>query len=639
MGIQASSSPIQSANAGGGRDVFVAKINASGTALVYSTYVGGSGEEFGSGIAVDSSGNAYVTGLTTSANFPGASSSVIQSTLRGGRNSIVAKLNAGGTALVYSTFLGGSGGNEGGNGIAVDSSGNAYVTGYTNSTDFPTTSGAFQRSYGGGFFDAFIAKINAAGTALVYSTYFGGNSWDTGFAIAVDSSGNAYLTGQTSSSNLPGASSSSIGPTLPCCASNAYVAKLNSAGTSLVYSTYLSDNSTSSGDVGAGIAVDSSGNAYVTGEAFGPNLIGASSSPIQSTLKGSQDAFLVKLNAAGTAVVYSTYLGGSGADTGRAIAVDSSGNTYMGGTTWSTDFPGVSSSTIQPVFGGGDADAFVAEVNAAGTALVFSTYLGGAGHDQINSGGLALDGSGNIHVAGSTQSSNFPTTPGALQTTFAGGSSDAFVAKIAKSASTVTTLSSNVNPAIFGQSVMFTANVSSSSGTPTGSVTFSDGSTTLQTVALSSGQAGLTTSTLTVGSHTITAQYNPDTSAFAPSSGTLTERIEYGICTLYDQTKSVKSGAAYPIKLYLCNATGADVSSSTIVLHATSIVGLSTFSGTVEDTGNANPDSDFRFDSTLGPSGGYIFNLSTQGLASGTYNLLFTAGSDPVTHSVPFGVH
>src|SRR6266513_519626 len=181
---------------GGGSDAFVAKINAAGTALVYSTYLGGSGDDFGQGIAVDAAGNAYVTGYTGSTNFPGASSSTIQSSNGGGIDAFVAKINAAGTALVYSTYLGGSSVDEG-FGIAVDAAGNAYVTGETGSTDFHGASSSMIQSSNGGGFDAFVAKFNAGGTALVYSTYLGGSSDDLGFGIAADGAGNAYVTGYT----------------------------------------------------------------------------------------------------------------------------------------------------------------------------------------------------------------------------------------------------------------------------------------------------------------------------------------------------------------------------------------------------------------------------------------------------------
>ncbi len=411
----ANSSPIQSAF-GGFENAFVAKLNAAGSALVYSTYLGGSGSDEGNGIAVDSSGNAYVTGPTTSTNFPTANA--FHSAFAGGVDAFVAKLNAAGSTLVYSTYLGGSG-NDVGFGIAVDSSGNAYVTGSTDSTNFPGASSSPIQSAFGGIEDAFVAKLNAAGSALLYSTYLGGSGFDEGLGIAVDSSGNAYVTGGTFSTNFPGASSSPI-QSANGGGFDAFVAKLDAAGSTLVYSTYLGGIGF---DEGLGIAVDSSGNAYVTGRTASTNFRTANA--FQSALSGSLDAFVAKLNAAGTALVYSTYLGGSNVDFGFGIAVDSSGNAYVTGGTNSTDFPGASSSPIQSALSG-SLDAFVAKLNAAGSALLYSTYLGGIGLDRGS--GIAVDSSGNAYVTGLTGSANFPTA-NAFQSALS-GSFDAFVAKI-----------------------------------------------------------------------------------------------------------------------------------------------------------------------------------------------------------------
>src|SRR5713226_9516189 len=227
----------------------------------------------------------------------------------------VSKLNSSGSALLYSTYLGGSS-DAVGQGIAVDSSGNAYVTGYTQSSNFPTTAGALQTTFGG-LADAFVSKLNSSGSALVYSTYLGGGSTDFGFGIAVDSSGGAYVTGYTQSSNFPataGALQTSFGG-VP----DAFVSKLNSSGSALVYSTYLGG---SSFDSGQGIAVDSSGDAYVTGYTSSSNFP-ATAGALQTTFGGGADAFVSKLNSGGSALVYSTYLGGSSFDFGFGIAVDS----------------------------------------------------------------------------------------------------------------------------------------------------------------------------------------------------------------------------------------------------------------------------------------------------------------------------
>ncbi len=422
-------SPHQSANGEGvGGTAFVTKFNASGSALVYSTYLGGSnGSDVGNGIAVDSSGNVYVTGRTTSTNFPTVNQ--FQFTNGGGvkGTAFVTKLDASGSFLAYSTYLGGTGG-DAGNGIAVDSSGNAYVTGSTGSVDFPTMN-PFQLRNGEATAGstAFVTKFNASGSALVYSTYLGGTymagaltAGDTGYGIAVDSGGNAYVTGNTRSQGFPTMNpfqSYNKGGN-----GNAFVTEFNPTGSALVYSTYLGG---SGGDSGLGIAVDSSGNAYVTGSTSSTNF------PTKNPLKSGSgvsaddgDAFVVKINTASSAVVYSTYLGGSGNDGGVGIAVDSSGNAYIIGDTSSTDFPTMN--PLQPAYGG-NSDAFVTELSASGSFLVYSTYLGGSGVE--NGAGIAVDSSGNVYVTGGTDSTNFPTM-NPLQPAY-GGNGDAFVAKFA----------------------------------------------------------------------------------------------------------------------------------------------------------------------------------------------------------------
>jgi hypothetical protein len=303
------------------------------------------------------------------------------------------------------------------------------VTGYTRSTNFPTTPGSFQTTFGGGNGDAFVTKLNPAGSGpLVYCTYLGGSSVETGNGIAVDAVGNAYVTGYTNSTNFPttpGAFQTAFqGGTV-----DAFVTKLNPAGSApLVYSTYLGG---SGYDAGNGIAVDAADNAYVTGFAGStnfPTTAGAFQTAFQG---GTGDAFVTKLNPTGSApLVYSTYLGGSGGDDGLGIAVDAAGNAYVTGQTSSTNFP-TTAEAFQTA-NQGSFDAFVTKLNPAGSApLVYSTYLGGSGNDVGN--GIALDTlpNPNAYVTGLTTSTNFPTTPGVFQTTFGGGNGDAFVAKIA----------------------------------------------------------------------------------------------------------------------------------------------------------------------------------------------------------------
>ncbi len=409
----------------GGNDDFVTKLNPTGTALVYSTYVGGSNSDVGNAIAVDSAGNAYVTGSTTSANFP--TTSPLQAHLNGSEDAFLLKLNPAGTALVYSTFLGGSGVDVA-LGIAVNGSGNAYLTGNTGSTDFPTTPGAYQTTNPGNT-EAFVARVNATGSALVYATYLGGDYGARGLGIAVDGSGNAYVTGNTSSTNFatPGAYQA-----VNAGGNDAFVAKLNAAGSTRVYATYLGG---SGADYGLGIAVDGSGNAYVTGVTASSNF--PTLYAYQSAYGGNGDAFVTKFNASGSGLLYSTFLGGSASDgssgNGGAIALDASGNIYVTGSTSSTNFPTLNA--FQPTYGGGAANAFVAKINPTQSgmaSLVYSSYLGGSSDGGDEGWGIAVDGVGNAYLTGVTSSTNFPTTTNAFQTKFGGPkhSADAFVTKL-----------------------------------------------------------------------------------------------------------------------------------------------------------------------------------------------------------------
>jgi len=399
--------------------------------LVYSTYLGGGGTDQSVSIAVDSSANAYVTGFTFSTNFP-TTPGAFQTTL-GGADAFVTKLNATGTALVYSTYLGGSGGEEGFS-LTVDSSGNAYVTGGTSSVNFPTTPGAFQTTFHGGGVDAFVTKLNATGSALVYSTYLGANGGDEAFGIALDSARNAYVTGETNSITFPTTPGAfqTLSPGSFFRNDDAFVTKINSTGTALIYSTYLGGSRADDG--GRGIIVDPSGNAYVTGFTFSTNFPtkGAGFSlAFQRTLGGGADTFVTKVNATGSALVYSTYLGGGGNDESFGIALDSARNAYVTGFTFSTNFP-TTPGAFQTTLGGG-ADAFVTKLNFLGSALFYSTYLGGNQDENFifgfsQEGSITVDSSGNAYVTGDTTSLNFPTTR-AVQTTL-GGSLDAFVTKL-----------------------------------------------------------------------------------------------------------------------------------------------------------------------------------------------------------------
>jgi hypothetical protein len=329
--------------------------------------------------------------------------------------------------LSYSTYLGGSGNDEG-YGIAVDGAGNAYLTGYTVATNFPTKNP--RQPANGGLRDAFVTKLNATGSGLVYSTYLGGSGNDVGQGIAVDGAGNAYVTGSTGSANFPVANAyqTGLGGT-----SDAFVAKLNTGGSALLYSTYLGG---SSGEEGRGLAVDGAGNAYVAGWTASAGDFPHTPGAFQTAGHGT-DAFAAKLatTAAGPAsLAYSTYLGGTDYDKAFGIAVDNAGSAYVTGSTQSADFPFGALPSLQPGHGGGQYDAFVTKVNAAGSALDYSTYLGGLGTDIGNA--IAVDtATGEAYVLGSTTSANFPVM-NAYQSGYAGGG-DAFVARLSATGSSL----------------------------------------------------------------------------------------------------------------------------------------------------------------------------------------------------------
>ena len=442
----------------GGTDAFVAKLNARGTGLSYSTVLGGRGTDEASGIAVDSSGSAYVSGWTESSNFP-STPGAFQTSYSGEPQVFVAKLNPAGSGLTYATYLGPIGSAtfvkhylqdldlkrplsfE----LALDASGAAYVAGWTSSRSFPTTPGAFQTQASGPL-SAFVTKLDPAGTNLVYSTYLGGsdNGVTQANAVGVDATGAAYVTGMTSQRDFPttpGAFQTTYRGREQ--ASNAFVTKLTPNGSGLAYSTYLSGRRTSRRDTGGrGIAVDGHGAAYVTGYTYAhdfPTTRGA----FQRRFACCTDVFVTKLDPAGSALSYSTLLGtksGSLANGGTALALDASGDAYVTGWTFPGHFP-TTRNAFQRNQRGCCNWAFMTKLNHTGRALSYSTYLGGtgpAGNSFAEEGtGIAVDAHGDAYVTGSTYSRNFPTTRSAVQRRYAGGpkgaslaGGDAFVTKL-----------------------------------------------------------------------------------------------------------------------------------------------------------------------------------------------------------------
>jgi len=397
-----------SITSGGSADAVICKLNADGSALAYCGFIGGGGGDEAYGVAVDSSGNAYVGGITWSSesDFPvTVGPSLVHP--GGGQSGFICKVNTTGTALDYCGYVGGNGW-EVLEAVAVDNSGNAYVTGETQSSagNFPVKVGPSLIHSGGGE-DAFICKVNAAGTALTYCGYIGVSGGDVGKGVAVDSAGNAYVVGHTDSteSTFP----ITLGPDLSHNGStDGFVCKVNSTGSALTYCGYLGG---SSSDRAEGVAVDVAGNAYVAGytsstEASFPVTVGP-----DVTHNGNSDAFICKVSAAGTALDYCGYVGGSEIDGARNVAVDSSGNAHLAGYTNSTE-------SSFPVIGGpdltqnGSYDAFVCVLNATGSALTECGFIGGG--DVEVAKGIALDGAGGIYLAGDSESTQniFQTAAG-----------------------------------------------------------------------------------------------------------------------------------------------------------------------------------------------------------------------------------
>ncbi len=386
-------------------------VAAAASSLLFGSALGGSQSDTIRAIATDVSQNIYVVGETYSTDFPGPANS---SAARSAGDAFVVKLNSSGTQILYCVILSGAA-FESARAVAVDTAGNAYVTGVTTSSNFPVTAGAVQRFSGSmGLEDAFVVKITPQG-AVAYSTYLGGNSSDTGYAIAVDQNGAVYVAGNTGSTNFPvtgAAAQRAFGG-----ASDCFVTKLASGGASLVYSTYLGGAGI---DVCKGISVDSSGAAFVTGTTLSTAFPVVNA--LKTTLSGASDAFLSKLSAAGDRFLFSTYLGGEGADDGNALRLDSVGLVYIGGDTASAGFP-VTSGAAQGRLRG-EYDGFVCAVANDGSRIVWATYLGGSASDSITD--LFVGQDSRIAVAGYTASADFPTVQ-PLQGTF-GGSFDAFVA-------------------------------------------------------------------------------------------------------------------------------------------------------------------------------------------------------------------
>ncbi len=458
----------------GNGDAFIAKMNGAGTALAWVTYFGGANNDSATSIALDSAGNAYVTGFTNSTDFPvfPSTGAVVQGGYGGGGGSFrffavgdafVAKFASTGK-LVWSTYLGGSQ-DDAGTAIALDSSGNVLVAGMTVSTNFPGVSSGLQPAFGGlggqptipesGYVsfdtgDAFVAKIDPTGASLLAATYLGGSLDDFALALTIDSGGNVWVGGGTISTNFPrvnpiqntygGGTNFNAAPIFST--GDGFISELSSDLKTLKYSTYFGG---SQDDAVSGIAVDSSGAIYITGGTESPNFPGASNSyhgPSTSTPQNTPyvigDTFLAKLQPGGAQIAFSFYLGGSAQDGATALTLDAQGNLTVAGATNSTNFCTPSADAISSQLNGGAAeptpgyeqpnvgDGFIARFSNSGS-MTYCSFIGGSGYDAV--GGLALDSSGNVYATGATYSANFPATSGVVQAANA-GPADAFVLKL-----------------------------------------------------------------------------------------------------------------------------------------------------------------------------------------------------------------
>uniref|UniRef100_UPI003564C6E5 DUF7948 domain-containing protein n=1 Tax=Stieleria sp. TaxID=2795976 RepID=UPI003564C6E5 len=392
--------------------------------LDYGTYLGGLGTETAEAIKVDSSGNAYITGTTASADFP-TTTGPFGTT--GGNDVFVTKLSADGSTVLYSTYLGGTG-NDFGYDIDIDASGNAYVVGKTASADFTTTAGAYDEVLSGSS-DGFVLKLDATGSTVLYGSYIGSNlSNDSAFGVAVDGSGQAYVTG-TLAGSITGFATAGAYQATPGGGADAFLAVVAADGSGIVYGSYFGG---SGGDQTLDIAIDGSGAAYLTGFTNGTDLP-VTGNAYQSTSGGGKDAFIVKLDPLGggaSDLVYSSYLGGTGNDEAKSIALDASGRAYIAGYTVSTDFDTTTGAYDTVYGGGGNDDAFFAVVDtglSGAASLAYSTFLGDTADDDAR--GIAVDSSGIAWITGTAVSAAFPTTGDAYDAT-RGGTRDAFISAI-----------------------------------------------------------------------------------------------------------------------------------------------------------------------------------------------------------------
>jgi len=646
---------------------FVTKVSPDGTSLVYSTYLGGSTAESGFAIAVDASGEAYVTGQTYSNDFPitsgalntfcaggpkgGPSPNPEISTCAGaGNNSAyVTKLNAAGTALVYSTFLGGYG-TQYGVSIAVDAAGRAYVGGISEVscddgtpadppgpfpyTCFPTTTGAVVSGPNPNGGDApqyaFVSVLDPAGAHLLYSSLFGSTNFSSGGggttwpgAVTVDASGNFYLVGTTVSPNLPtttGVVQPTGGPVIPSepyamSQPRGFVAKFNpvtaTGGATLAYATYLGGKTANESDSAGSIAIDSQGNAYVTGFTHSqdfPVTKGAYQTSCDSYICNAD--YVVKLNSTGTAIDWGTFLGGATGNGDQAsssgpIALDSKGNVYVTGTANGSSFPQVN--TVEPI-PNTDSEQFVTELDPTGATILFSTLVDNPG--AVEPAGLGVSPAGDVFLAGNMNNvAGIIVTAGAFQQTYGGGSGDGYVLKFAAQGTATMTFAASPSPVAAGQAVTLTATVTPTAkyaSVPTGTVVFQNGSTTLNTATLNgSGVATYTTSSLAPGKYSLAAAYSGD-STYTVLDGTTTLTVTglTATVTVTPASASVSPGTSLSVKVAV-TGSGSTPTGTVTLMAGSYASGAQTLSG-----------------------GDYSFTIPANSLTAGTDSIVVNYSGD-----------
>ena len=512
----------------GGGDAFVTRLDRNGATLIYSTFLGGGDNDLGIAIAVDTLGNAYVTGNAAISATPFPTTANAFDTVNDGDFDVfVSKISPTGSTLIYSTFIGGAGGDRVG-GIAINSGG-AYVTGTTDSSTYPTTPGAFDTDYNG-LGDIFLTKLDVNGENLSYSTFIGGTSSDRGTAMAIDQDGNTYIAGFSSgvSSNYP--TTPGAFDTTYNGSNDVVVSMVNGDGSALVYSTFIGGNNN---DVAYALALDSSRNVYITGQTASeaavpfPTTAGA----FDRTANGNIDIFVAKLNSSGTALVYSTLIGSDTNDFGLGIAVNTAGNAIVTGVTfpYATSFP--TTPNAYDTTPNGLNDVFLTKFTPTGSAIIYSTLIGGSHYDTGT--GIALNSSGAAFITGTTTNDvvDFPTTAAVFQPQI-NGTSDAFVSKFLTPNPTLRMVT-NTNDS--GAGSLRQAVLDSNNSAADELIEFSPLFATPQTISLSTGQIEITSNIIIngTGANLLTLR---NTAAQSTTSRVL--KISNGIVALSGMTIS-----------------------------------------------------------------------------------------------------